>query len=764
MNNNLKVAVQKELDNISYELYHKTMSDLTQNEVFDVLMNFTKNTIYKRKQIHSTRKLYYISAEFLVGKLLVNNLINLGLYDEINQILSEIKIDISELETFENEPSLGNGGLGRLAACFVDSISTLGFNGSGVGINYHFGLFKQQFNENKQWEIPDKWLDKTNFLCKTDTVFFVKFSNLSVKARLYQMPIIGYDAGYNNLNLFDIDTVDETIVNNGINFNKKDINKNLSLFLYPDDSDDDGRKLRIYQEYFLVSTSAQLILQELEEQGHSLLDFPKYVVIQINDTHPAMIIPELIRLLIARGIDFNMATELVTKTVAYTNHTILSEALEKWELKFLQEVVPNLVPIIQQLDDMIKNKYHDRSVHIISQDQFIHMAHMAIHFSFSVNGVAELHTQILQNEELKPFYDLYPYKFNNKTNGITFRRWLIACNPPLNHMIKELIGEKFMYNATELEKLVGFANNPRIIHKIQSIKQYHKKNLANYILQHENIPIDESSIFDIQIKRIHEYKRQQLNALYVIYQYLEIKKGNYPPHPITCIFGGKAAPAYIMAKDIIHLILSLQELINNDKTVNKHIKVVMVENYNVSYAQKLIPACDISEQISLASKEASGTGNMKLMLNGAITLGTLDGANIEIRDAVGDENIYIFGKNSKYVIERYAMADYESKYYYDNDDILKNVVDFIISDTMSEVGDIICLTRLYNEFLTKDWFMTFLDFKDYIRVKNKMIQDYHNRESWGKKMIINIAKSGYFSSDRTINEYNSDIWHITEGD
>ncbi len=764
--------IKHNLEELSNKLFKNSLDTLDDNQLFELLMIFTKEKIYKKNKIHSDRKLYYVSAEFLIGKLLTNNLINLGLYDEVNSILKEMGTNITNIETYENEPSLGNGGLGRLAACFVDSISTLGLNGSGVGINYHFGLFEQTFTENKQTEIKNKWMDKTTYLNKTDIVFPVHFSDVQVDARLYQIPIVGYEdstkSGYNNLNLFDIDSVDESLVSDGIDFDKNDIKKNLTLFLYPDDSDDNGKKLRIYQEYFLVSCAAQLILQELKEAGHDIIDLPKYAVIQINDTHPAMIIPELIRLLMMEGVAFNTAVDLVTKTVAYTNHTILSEALEKWSYDFLAQVVPQLMPIIDQLDSLIKDKYDDEGIYIVSdnslnpKDKIVHMAHMAIHYSFSVNGVAQLHTDILQKQELNAFYKIYPTKFNNKTNGITFRRWLMASNPQLCELVESLIGDGFKKDASELTKLMAYVDDEDVINKLLNIKLQHKKILADFIHRNEGISINPNSIYDIQIKRFHEYKRQQLNALYVITKYLEIKSGIIPPHPITVIFGGKAAPAYTIAKDIIHLILVLQKLINQQPDVKKHLSVVMVQNYNVSYAQRLIPACDISEQISLASKEASGTGNMKLMLNGALTLCTMDGANVKIAELVSKnpEAIYVFGDSSDTVIQRYADASYQSKDYYHSNERLHQAVDFIISEQLLKIGDSTMLNRLYNELLTKDWFMTFPDFDDYVKAKDLMITDYMDRMKWGSKMIVNIANAGYFSSDRTIKEYNEDIWKI----
>ncbi len=763
--------MKQKLNDLAEKIYQKSFETLTKQEVFEVLMQLTKNEINKKEQIKGERKLYYLSAEFLIGKLLSNNLINLGLYDDVSATLAEYDISLSEIEELEMEPSLGNGGLGRLAACFVDSISTLGLHGSGVGLNYHFGLFKQVFKEHKQYEEKNDWLDSSHFLVKTDKTFAVKFGKLDAVARLYQISITGYHNGYNNLNLFDIETVDESLVTKGIDFDKDDIKKNLTLFLYPDDSDDEGRKLRVYQQFFLVSAAAQLILDDVKNAGHSVKELAKYAVVQINDTHPTLIIPELIYLLMAEGISFEEAVNIVRQTTNYTNHTILAEALEKWPYQFLEEVVPHLMPIIEKLDKMVRKQYKDKAVYIIQPEvqtkkskkkpkKLVHMAHLAIHFSNRTNGVAKLHTDILKNTELNSFYTLYPEKFNNKTNGIAFRRWLLSCNPELSTLITELIGDGFKKDATELEKLLKYKDDPAVINKLLAIKKAHKASLAAYIKEKEGITISADSVFDIQIKRLHEYKRQQLNALYIIHKYLEIKAGKIPNQPLTVIFGAKAAPAYTIAKDIIHLILVLQALINNDSEVNKHLTVVMVENYNVSYAERLIPACDISEQISLASKEASGTGNMKLMLNGALTLGTLDGANVEICDLVGEDNIYIFGESSETVIARYAKGDYSSKSYYQKNISIKNAVDFIISKPVLALGDKKMLKRLYNELLNKDWFMTFPDFTDYCKTKDKVLTDYVDMFSWGQKMLVNIAKAGYFSSDRTIEDYNRDIWKL----
>lgn len=712
-------------------------------------------------QNNSKKKVYYISAEFLIGKLLSNNLINLGIYNEIKSILNENGKSLSEVEEVEPEPSLGNGGLGRLAACFLDSIATLGLNGDGIGLNYHFGLFKQVFKNNLQSEQKNEWIEKNSWLNKTDITYDIECGGIKLKSRLYDINVIGYNNRVNKLHLFDVESIDESIVDNGsITFNKEDVAKNLTLFLYPDDSDEDGKLLRIYQQYFMVSNGARLILEECQAKGSNLYDLSDYAVIQINDTHPTMVIPELIRLLVEKGISMDDAIEIVSKTCAYTNHTILAEALEKWPMDYLEKVVPNLIDIIKELDKRVREKYDDESLYIIDEDNRVHMAHIDIHYTFSVNGVASLHTEILEKNELNNFYEIYPEKFNNKTNGITFRRWLMHCNHELTDLIEDLIGDGFKKDAIELEKLQEYVNDEGVLQKLLDIKTNNKLALKNYIKQHQGIEIDENSIFDIQIKRLHEYKRQQMNALYVIHKYLEIKKGNIPSTPITVIFGAKAAPAYTIAKDIIHLILCLQQLINNDDEVNKYLKVVMVENYNVTYAEKLIPACDISEQISLASKEASGTGNMKFMLNGALTLGTEDGANVEIHQLVGDDNIFIFGKDSETVIKHYESEDYESVDIYARNPKIKEVVDFIISKELMSIGNPENLIRLFKEIVKKDWFMALLDLEDYTKTKEEAFKEYEDRQNWAKKMLINISKAGYFSSDRTIEEYNRDIWKL----
>ncbi len=751
--------VKNNLAEILENRFQKTIEEATNEEVYLALLEMTKGCIKNKGTNKGSKKLYYISAEFLIGKLLSNNLINLGLYDEVKEVLAANGKDLTEIEEIELEPSLGNGGLGRLAACFLDSIATLGLNGDGVGLNYHYGLFKQVFVDHKQKAEKNPWITKESWLNKSDIKFDVLFGGFKVTSSLYDIDVTGYNQSSNKLRLFDIDTIDETLVEDGINFNKEDIKKNLTLFLYPDDSDEEGHLLRIYQQYFMVSNAAQLILLEAEENGYDLHKLHEHVVVQINDTHPSMVIPELIRLLGEKGIEMQEAIGIVTKTCAYTNHTILAEALEKWPIAYLEKVVPQLVPIIRELDNIVRDKFDDERVYIIDKDDRVHMAHMDIHFGFSVNGVAALHTEILEEEELKPFYDIYPEKFNNKTNGITFRRWLIHCNNELTNYITELIGEDFKTDASKLEDLAKYVDNKEVLAKIGEIKKNNKIALKKYLKETQDVEIDENSIFDIQIKRLHEYKRQQMNVLYIIYKYLDIKAGNIPTTPITMIFGAKAAPAYIIAQDIIHTILCLQEIINNDPVVSKYLKVVMVENYNVTKASKLIPACDVSEQISLASKEASGTGNMKFMLNGALTLGTEDGANVEIHELVGDDNIYIFGESSEQVIEHYKKADYISKEYYEKENI-KELVDFIVGDEMLKVGDEVNLNRLHKELITKDWFMTLLDIEDYIKVKDQVFEDYTDRETWNRKVLINISKAGFFSSDRTIAEYNNDIWKL----
>ena len=734
----------------------------TNEEIYYGLLELTKNAMQQRGKIEGKKKLYYISAEFLIGKLLSNNLINLGLYDQVEDALKKHGKSMAEIEEIEPEPSLGNGGLGRLAACFLDSIATLGLNGDGVGINYHLGLFKQEFDKNLQKEVPNPWIKDKSWLRRTDTSYEVIFGGLRVNSVMYEIDVTGYDNKCNTLKLFDIDSVDENIVQGeSIYFNKEDIRKNLTLFLYPDDSDYQGQLLRIYQQYFMVSNAAQLIIDEAAAKGSNLYDLADYAVVQINDTHPTMVIPELIRLLVKKGIDMDRAIDIVSSMCAYTNHTILAEALEKWPVWFLDKVVPQLMPIIKMLDVKVKEKYNNNpELAIIDENQQVHMARIDMHYGFSVNGVAAIHTEILKNSELKPFYDIYPNKFNNKTNGITFRRWLLHSNHELTWLISSKIGDGFKKDANELEKLMQFKDDEAVLKAITDIKMTKKKEFKDYLLKKENIEIDENSIIDVQVKRLHEYKRQQMNALYIIYKYMDIKAGNKPARPITFVFGAKAAPAYTIAKDIIHLILCLSKVIENDPEVSPYLKVVMLENYNVTYAEKIIPAADISEQISLASKEASGTSNMKFMLNGAVTLGTEDGANVEIHELVGDDNIYIFGEKSDTVIEHYAKADYSAEKIYDEDPEIAKLVDFIIDKKMFAVGNKKSLIRLYMEIVTKDWFMTLLDIKDYIRVKEQVFKDYEDRAAWSRKMIKNIAMAGFFSSDRTIAQYNDDIWHL----
>lgn len=734
----------------------------TNEEIYYGLLELTKNAMQQRGKIEGKKKLYYISAEFLIGKLLSNNLINLGLYDQVEDALKKHGKSMAEIEEIEPEPSLGNGGLGRLAACFLDSIATLGLNGDGVGINYHLGLFKQEFDKNLQKEVPNPWIKDKSWLRRTDTSYEVIFGGLRVNSVMYEIDVTGYDNKCNTLKLFDIDSVDENIVQGeSIYFNKEDIRKNLTLFLYPDDSDYQGQLLRIYQQYFMVSNAAQLIIDEAAAKGSNLYDLADYAVVQINDTHPTMVIPELIRLLVKKGIDMDKAIDIVSSMCAYTNHTILAEALEKWPVWFLEKVVPQLMPIIKMLDVKVKEKYNNNpELAIIDENQQVHMARIDMHYGFSVNGVAALHTEILKNSELKPFYDIYPDKFNNKTNGITFRRWLLHSNHELTGLISSKIGDGFKKDANELEKLMQFKDDEAVLKAIIDIKMTKKKEFKDYLLKKENIEIDENSIIDVQVKRLHEYKRQQMNALYIIHKYMDIKAGNKPARPITFVFGAKAAPAYTIAKDIIHLILCLSKVIENDPEVSPYLKVVMLENYNVTYAEKIIPAADISEQISLASKEASGTSNMKFMLNGAVTLGTEDGANVEIHELVGDDNIYIFGEKSDTVIEHYAKADYSAEKIYDEDPEIAKLVDFIIDKKMFAVGNKKSLIRLYMEIVTKDWFMTLLDIKDYIRVKEQVFKDYEDRAAWSRKMIKNIAMAGFFSSDRTIAQYNDDIWHL----
>lgn len=752
--------MQTKLTNILQTQFNKTIEDCTNEELYTGLLMLVKNLSNDRKPTSTPRKLYYISAEFLIGKLLSNNLINLGIYDEIKTLLADNGKKLSDIEEIELEPSLGNGGLGRLAACFLDSIATLNLSGDGVGLNYHFGLFKQKFENHLQKEEKNPWITDKSWLNDTNIGFDVEFNGFTVHSKLYDTDVLGYQKGLNKLHLFDIDTIDETIVNDGISFDQKDIRKNLTLFLYPDDSTKEGQMLRIYQQYFMVSNAAQLILMEEKAKGHDLHELYKYVCIQINDTHPSMVIPELINRLVLEGIDLHEAIDIVSKTCAYTNHTILAEALEKWHLEDLKQVVPQLIPTIQELNAIAKSRSDNKAVQIIDEHNLVHMAHMDIHFGYSINGVASLHTEILKNSELKAFYELYPEKFNNKTNGITFRRWLLHCNHELSQYITSLIGDEYKTDATKLKDLLKFVDDETVLNKLLTIKQNRKQDLCNYLNKTMHLTLNPNSIFDIQIKRLHEYKRQQMNLLYIIQLLQKIRSGYVPSTPITFIFGAKAAPAYIIAKDIIHAILCLQDIIAKDPVASKYIQVVMVANYNVTNAEKLIPACDFSEQISLASKEASGTGNMKFMLNGAITIGTEDGANVEIHEFVGDDNIYIFGESSDDVIAHYNNNDYDAGKYYNNDEIIKNAVDFLISEEMTSIGQAENLHRLHHELISKDWFMSLLDLKAYIQTKDQAYNDYEDRLAWAKKSLINIANAGYFSSDRTIAEYNNDIWHL----
>ena len=752
--------MQTKLTNILQAQFNKTIEDCTNEELYTGLLTLVKELSNDRKPTSTPRKLYYISAEFLIGKLLSNNLINLGIYDEIKTLLADNGKNLSDIEEIELEPSLGNGGLGRLAACFLDSIATLNLSGDGVGLNYHFGLFKQKFENHLQKEEKNPWITDKSWLNDTNIGFDVEFNGFTVHSKLYDIDVLGYQKGLNKLHLFDIDTIDETIVNDGISFDQKDIRKNLTLFLYPDDSTKEGQMLRIYQQYFMVSNAVQLILMEEKAKGHDLHELYKYVCIQINDTHPSMVIPELINRLVLEGIDLHEAIDIVSKTCAYTNHTILAEALEKWHLEDLKQVVPQLIPTIQELNAIAKSRSDNKAVQIIDEHNLVHMAHMDIHFGYSINGVASLHTEILKNSELKAFYELYPEKFNNKTNGITFRRWLLHCNHELSQYITSLIGDEYKTDATKLKDLLKFVDDETVLNKLLTIKQNRKQDLCNYLNKTMHLTLNPNSIFDIQIKRLHEYKRQQMNLLYIIQLLQKIRSGYVPSTPITFIFGAKAAPAYIIAKDIIHAILCLQDIIAKDPVASKYIQVVMVENYNVTNAEKLIPACDFSEQISLASKEASGTGNMKFMLNGAITIGTEDGANVEIHELVGDDNIYIFGESSDDVIAHYNNNDYDAGKYYNNNEIIKNAVDFLISEEMTSIGQAENLHRLHHELISKDWFMSLLDLKAYIQTKDQAYNDYEDRLAWAKKSLINIANAGYFSSDRTIAEYNNDIWHL----
>ena len=751
------IKLKKELTS----LLNQPIKNATDSQLYEAVVSLVKNRNAEIPAVTGDKKLYYISAEFLIGRQLGKNLINLGLYDEMKQMLAEEGKDLSSIEQMESEPSLGNGGLGRLAACFLDSIATLDMAGDGIGLNYHFGLFRQKFENNRQVEVPDEWLTGKNFLIDTGVSFPVELAGKTYQSHMYDLDVIGYHGNKNRLHLFDLDSVDASIIKDGISFDKTDIEKNLTLFLYPDDSDDAGRKLRIYQQYFMVSNAAQLILKEEKEKGHSLRDLGRHVAIQINDTHPSMVIPELIRVLINEGITFKEAAMIVTDVCGYTNHTILAEALEKWPLDYMLEVVPQLMPIIEGLDYVVSTAYHGNpDLAIIDHDNRIHMARMDMHFSHSINGVAALHTEILKNQELKPFYDIYPSKFNNKTNGITFRRWIMHCNPALASLFDQMIGTEWRKNADQLERLLDHYNDEWFLDRLDEIKHDNKVRFAQYMKKSQNVDIDPDSIIDIQIKRMHEYKRQQMNVLYVIYKYLQIKAGNVPTRPITIVFGGKAAPAYYQAKCVIHAILCLSQLINNDPEVSRYLKVVMIENYNISKAELAIPASDVSEQISLASKEASGTGNMKFMLNGAVTLGTNDGANVEIAQLVGKENIYTFGKSSDEVINLYNTNGYHASDYYNGSELIRNCIDLLTSEEMLAIGDKTMLNDLRDNLINKDWFMTLLDLEEYCNVKDQVFREYEDRGAWKRKALVNIAKSGFFSSDRTIEEYNRDIWHL----
>lgn len=740
----------------------KALSECTILELYNAALALTQDACRNRGYNSGKKKVYYISAEFLIGKLLSNNLINLGIYDDVKAELAEAGKDITELEEFEYEPSLGNGGLGRLAACFIDSLATLGLPADGVGLAYHCGLFKQSFEDRKQHMRPDYWREwgMANWMKRTDKHYKVQCGDLELLSTMYEIDVTGYGSKCGRLRLFDLDTVNEGLIGSGIGFDKKEIEKNLTLFLYPDDSDEDGKLLRVYQEYFMVSNAAQLILDECVERGSNLHDLADYAAIQINDTHPSLVIPELVRLLTEKGIEEKEAYQIVTDVCAYTNHTILAEALETWPKHFLKAVVPHLMPIIKRMNDAVKAKYEEPSVQIIDEYGNVHMAHMDIHYSHSVNGVARLHTDILKETELNNFYKLYPEKFNNKTNGITFRRWVIECNPELTELITEKIGEGWKTDARQLEQLIPYAEDETFLQCILNRKNTKKHKFSAWLEQYQGDKVDPESVYDVQIKRLHEYKRQQLNLLWAIDRYLHIKDGYRPRRPVTVFFGAKAAPAYVIAKDIIHAILAFSSIVNNDPEVSPYLKVVMLRNYNVSMAEKLIPASDISEQISLASKEASGTGNMKFMLNGAVTLGTMDGANVEIAELVGEDNIFTFGQSSEEVIEHYKNADYVAKNWYKKDKRLAAAVDFLVSEEMLEAGDRKLLKQLYDELLGKDWFMTFPDFESYCKTKDKALDAYEDRMGWAKKMAVNIAKAGYFSSDRTIDQYNNDIWHL----
>ena len=757
----LALNMEQQLSDLASDKYGKSLSVCSNKELYYIILDYCKRLLAVTERNTGEKKIYYISAEFLIGKLLSNNLINLKIYDRMNEILAKYGRNLAEIEEAEPEPSLGNGGLGRLAACFLDSIATLGLPGEGIGLNYHYGLFHQVLDDHLQKAEKDPWIEKDSWEVKSDVSFDVYFGKRKVTSHMYDIDVIGYDAGVNKLRLFDVDTVDDSLVEEGITFDKDEIEKNLTLFLYPDDSDEKGRLLRIYQQYFMVSNAAQWILREMKAKQYDLRHLYDHAVIQINDTHPTLVIPELIRILTEdKALSMDEAIEVVSQTCAYTNHTILAEALETWPMEYLEKVVPQLVPIIKELDRRVRAKYKDPDVQIIDADGRVHMAYIDIHYGFSVNGVAAIHTEILEDTELHKFYEIYPQKFNNKTNGITFRRWLLSCNHELANYLSETISDAYKKDANRLEDLLQYQNDSAVLDRIGEIKQNNKLALTEYIREHEGVELDPNGIFDIQIKRLHEYKRQQMNALYIIHKYLEIKNGKKPVRPLNFIFGAKAAPAYVIAQDIIHLLLVLQDIINNDPDVNPYMHLVFVTNYNVTYAEKLIPACEISEQISLASKEASGTSNMKFMLNGAVTLGTADGANVEIHDLVGDDNIYMFGIDSETVINHYKNADYVSRDYYEKSPVIKEAVDFIVGPQCMKIGHKENLERLYNDILNKDWFMALIDLEDYIKVKDRMFADYEDRKHWNQMSLVNIAKAGFFSSDRTIAEYNRDIWKL----
>lgn len=749
--------------NIEKQLHSILKRDIdssTDNELYFALSVLTEQYAPLKPSADKKKKLYYLSAEYLPGKLLSNNLINLGLFDEVRKVLSMHGKSLSDIEALEAEPSLGNGGLGRLAACFADSVATLGLNGDFFGLCYHFGLFRQRLENNTQREFPDTWLRHCFYPRKTEVVYETELNNMKLRSRMYNIPVVGYGKKVRTLHLFDLESVSDTLVEKGITFDRGNLQKNLTLFLYPDDSDETGKLLRLCQQYFMVSSAASYILEECIKKGCNLYDLYDYAVIQINDTHPAMIIPELIRRLMAEGLTFDTAVTTVTKVCAYTNHTIMAEALEKWPLHYFQKVLPQLYPIIKMLDEQIRRRFSDETVYITDRQNNVYMASLAIHFGFSVNGVARLHTEILKNSELKNFYAIYPEKFNNKTNGITPRRWLLKSNPELCGLIEELIGDGYKENAEELLKLEKYLNDQEVLERLLKIKLEKKEQLRTLLKKKQGIFVDCFSVFDIQAKRLHEYKRQQLNCLWLIDRYLKIKAGFVPSYPVTVIFAAKAAPSYELAKDIIHLILCFSELLDNEPSVKKHLNTVMLENYNVSSAEVLIPSCDISEQLSLASTEASGTGNMKFMMNGAVTLGTNDGANVEIAQLVRNDNIYIFGQSSDEVIHKQKNGGYNPNSLYSENPSIKRAVDFLTSPQLLKYGFSDKLSRLSHELKNNDRFMTLADFDDYLCVKDRMLDDFEDRFAWAKKMLVNISRSGFFSSDRTVNEYNRDIWKL----